>query len=36
MNIRQEKKLAAVCFVSAAIMLYATVKALIRYIHYFS
>lgn len=33
---KQEKKLALVCFVVAAIMLYGTVKALIRYMHYFS
>lgn len=35
MNVKQDKKLAVVCFVAAAIMLYATVKAFIRYIRYF-
>lgn len=35
MYIKQEKKLAVVCFVTAAIMLYAAVKACIRYMHYF-
>lgn len=33
---KQEKRLALVCFVVAAIMLYGTVKALIRFMHYFS
>lgn len=35
MNVKQERKLAAVCFVAAAIMLYAAVKAGVRYLHYF-
>lgn len=31
----QEKKLAIVCFIAAAIMFYATVKACLRMLHYF-
>lgn len=33
---KQEKRLAVVCFVVAAIMFYGTVKAFIRFMHYFS
>lgn len=36
MSVKQEKKLAVVCFVVAVIMLYGTIKACIRYLHYFS
>ncbi|WP_459965398.1 hypothetical protein [Paenibacillus sp. JCM 10914] len=32
---KQEMKLAVVCFIVAGIMLYAAVKACIRYLHYF-
>lgn len=35
MNLKQDKKLAVICFIAAAIMLYGTVKAFIRYMHYF-
>lgn len=33
--VKQERKLAVVCFVVAVIMLYGTIKGYIRYLHYF-